>query len=276
MGHAPPVRSKESLGSDGILSANESFTFGFDVGLATPGSSNLTVDANGEPYDWTYNATPKPTYDANNASFVFGVHSGATLATCGDYAVIQTVNGSIVAPGFVGTIRLGTNGNDALPGATVKAIIAGGAGIDILSGGNGSDTLNGGNGPDALTGDNDDDRLDGGNDIDLMSGGNGNDRLFGSDGNDALDGNNGDDALDGGPRIDYCNGGTGNDTGVNCEIKISASAATVEALFAQLQTIADNSEADVEAIRQLLIDYATQAENENDLSNTLFLPLISK
>ncbi|MFN8494714.1 MAG: calcium-binding protein [Caldilineaceae bacterium] len=300
-----------ALGSDGILSPNESFTFGFDVGLAAPGSSNLTVDANGEPYDWTYNVTPKPTYDANNASFVFGVYSGVTLATCGGYSVIQTVNGSIVAPGFVGTIRVGANGNDTLTGAAGPDLMVGlngndrldgkegndllcggdgndtliggngndtldgGAGIDILSGGNGADTLNGGNGSDALTGDNEDDLLDGGNDVDVISGGNGNDRLFGSDGNDTLYGDNGDDALDGGPHTDYCNGGAGNDTGVNCETKVSASAATVEALLAQLQALADNGEVDVEAIRQLLIDYAAQAEKEND-SNTLFLPLISK
>ncbi|MFN8494720.1 MAG: hypothetical protein U0350_44370 [Caldilineaceae bacterium] len=78
-GAAQQFLSRAALGSDGILSPNESFTFGFDVGLAAPGSSNLTVDANGEPYDWTFNATPKPTYDANNASFVFGVRADNPL-----------------------------------------------------------------------------------------------------------------------------------------------------------------------------------------------------
>ena len=59
------------LGADGLLGPNESFTLGFDVGLASVGSSNLTVDANGEPWDWTPNVVPPPAYDANNASFVF-------------------------------------------------------------------------------------------------------------------------------------------------------------------------------------------------------------
>ena len=53
---------------------NESFTVSFDVGLASAASSNLTVDANGMPHDWIH-PNPPPSYDANNASFVFAVRS---------------------------------------------------------------------------------------------------------------------------------------------------------------------------------------------------------
>ncbi len=64
-----------ALGDNGFLDANETFTLTFDVGLVSAGLSDLTVDANGEPWDWTPNADPAPTYDANNASFVFAVRS---------------------------------------------------------------------------------------------------------------------------------------------------------------------------------------------------------
>jgi hypothetical protein len=61
-----------ALGADGILHSSESFTFGFDVGLASAGASTLTVDANGTPHDWIH-PNPPPSYDANNASFVFAL-----------------------------------------------------------------------------------------------------------------------------------------------------------------------------------------------------------
>ncbi len=64
-----------ALGADGILHTNESFTFRFDVGLATADISDFTVDANGMPHDWIY-PDPEPSYDANNASFVFAVTTG--------------------------------------------------------------------------------------------------------------------------------------------------------------------------------------------------------
>ncbi len=60
----------EALGADGILHMNESFTFSFDVGLADTNFADLTVDANGVPHDWVH-PDPEPSYDANNASFVF-------------------------------------------------------------------------------------------------------------------------------------------------------------------------------------------------------------
>ncbi len=63
-----------ALGSDGILHPNESFTYSFAVGLASAGASDLTVDANGVPHDWIL-PDPVPSYDANDASFVFAVNS---------------------------------------------------------------------------------------------------------------------------------------------------------------------------------------------------------
>ena len=60
----------DALGADGLLHMNESFTFSFDVGLADTNFADLTVDANGVPHDWVH-PDPEPSYDANNASFVF-------------------------------------------------------------------------------------------------------------------------------------------------------------------------------------------------------------
>ncbi|HEU4322964.1 MAG TPA: hypothetical protein VFS21_07410 [Roseiflexaceae bacterium] len=68
----------EALGTDGVLSPNESFTLSFRVGLAQAGTSGLTVDALGAPRDWL-DPEPAPTYDANNASFAFGVRSSNSL-----------------------------------------------------------------------------------------------------------------------------------------------------------------------------------------------------
>lgn len=68
----------EALGADKILSPNESVTLTFQVGLAQAGASALTVDASGTPYDWS-DPDPKPTYDAQNASFVFAVRSSNSV-----------------------------------------------------------------------------------------------------------------------------------------------------------------------------------------------------
>jgi VCBS repeat-containing protein len=83
------------------------------------------------------------------------------------------------------TVRVGSNGNDTLPGD---------AGTDLAFGQNGNDTLSG----------------LGGND--LLCGGNGNDTLSGGDGDDTLAGGAGNDRLTGGPGADRFSGGTGTDT----------------------------------------------------------------
>ena len=79
------------------------------------------------------------------------------------------------------TVRVGSNGNNTLPG---------GAGTDLAFGQNGNDTLSG----------------LGGND--LLCGGNGNDILSGGDGDDTLAGGAGSDRLTGGPGADRFSGGS--------------------------------------------------------------------
>lgn len=60
----------EVLGADGILHTFDSFTYTFQVGLADTNFADLILDANGVPHDWIH-PDPAPSYDANNASFVF-------------------------------------------------------------------------------------------------------------------------------------------------------------------------------------------------------------
>ena len=66
-----------ALGAEGMLHMNESLTFSFDIGLARPDFSSLTVDASGVPHDWIH-PDPAPSYDANNASFVFDAKEGVS------------------------------------------------------------------------------------------------------------------------------------------------------------------------------------------------------
>ncbi|MFZ1756487.1 MAG: hypothetical protein WBO46_27615 [Caldilineaceae bacterium] len=218
-----------ALGDNGLLDANESFTIGFDVGLAAADASDFTVDANGEPWDWTPDADPAPSYDANNASFVFAVTGGEVLASCGGFTVIKTAGGAITAPGFTGNIVVGTNHNDVLSGTNGPDLIVGlngkdrlmgkngddllcgGNGNDVLIGGNGNDLLDGGNGHDDLYGRGGNDTLIGGDGDDVLIGGSGEDTLLGGDGWDYLTGNNQNDVLDGGNRADLIFGGNGND-----------------------------------------------------------------
>ena len=67
-----------ALGDDGLLSVNESVTVRFSIGLAKAEISDLTIDANGMPYDWVYDAPPLDG-EAQNASFVLPVRADNPL-----------------------------------------------------------------------------------------------------------------------------------------------------------------------------------------------------
>lgn len=77
------------LGSDELLDVNESFTFVFDIGVASVQDFEFSVDANGIPFDW--NPTdPPPSGDANNASFDFALDFD-DLPVCSNATPSQTV-----------------------------------------------------------------------------------------------------------------------------------------------------------------------------------------
>ncbi|CAN5817271.1 hypothetical protein BH10CHL1_BH10CHL1_26950 [soil metagenome] len=84
-----------ALGDNGYLDPNESFTITFDVGLASAVASELTLAANGEPWQWLPNVEPAPSYDANNANFVFAVNPTDTTPPAATIMLSAAKNGSV-------------------------------------------------------------------------------------------------------------------------------------------------------------------------------------
>ena len=229
-----------------------------------PGNGALTLNADGA---FTY--APQAGF-AGNDRFTYVARDGNAIsnlaavtitvnastgpfATCGGYDVFERAPGVYEAPGFAGTLLVGTSrydwiigtngpdlilglqGPDDLWGRNGNDVICGGDGVDIIQGGNGDDILYGDEHPDWLIGDNGNDTLFGGNGWDDLDGNNGQDTLYGEDGYDVLlggtggddlyggngpddlYGENGNDALNGGSGNDFCLGGAGNDTITACE-----------------------------------------------------------
>jgi VCBS repeat-containing protein len=108
----------------------------------------------------------------------------AVAGRTGTAVLMVTVSDGQASGSVQVTVRVGSNGNNTLPG---------GAGTDLAFGQNGNDSLSG----------------LGGND--LLCGGNGNDILSGGDGDDTLAGGAGNDRLTGGPGADRFSGGIGTD-----------------------------------------------------------------
>ena len=109
----------------------------------------------------------------------------------------------MIAPGWSGAIKVGTNGNNTLTGGNGPDLMLGLAGNDLLKGQGGDDLLCGGDGTDLVQGFAGNDSLDGGAGVDVLNGGAGDfDQLVGGDGNDTL--------LDG-DGVATAQGGAGND-----------------------------------------------------------------
>ena len=141
--------------------------------------------------------------DATPASYTWTVQTLTVVATCGPITVYRNAQGQLVAPGWVGTIRLGTAANNTINGASGPDLILGLGGNDALDGKAGDDLICGGDGVDLLTGAAGNDTLDGGAGNDVLNSGTGDfDSLSGGEGNDIL--------LDGDGVISAL-GGPGND-----------------------------------------------------------------
>ena len=113
--------------------------------------------------------------------------------------------------GTIGSVIVGSSGDDVIHGTPGDDVLSGGAGNDLIYGYAGDDLLDGGVGNDRLFGGAGDDTLLGGAGNDQLHGGSGNDDLLGGTGNDQLHGDSGNDRLDGGPGNDLVDGGTGAD-----------------------------------------------------------------
>lgn len=112
--------------------------------------------------------------------------AGTVVGVCGGYTVYQTGN-SYSAPGWSGTIKVGTNANNTINGTSGTDLLVGLGGNDKLYGKGGDDVICGSDGNDLIEGANGNDYLEGGNGNDLLRGGSGDyDVLFGGDGNDGI------------------------------------------------------------------------------------------
>jgi Ca2+-binding RTX toxin-like protein len=123
---------------------------------------------------------------------------------------ITVSDGSLMSTRVL-TVKVGTNGVDAINGTARADVLFGLDGVDALNGLGGNDLLCGGKGVDALNGGNGDDTLLGGPGKDTLKGGSDDDGLFGGSGNDWLFGDNGADRLGGGAGSDSFSGGAGED-----------------------------------------------------------------
>ncbi len=160
----------------------------------------------------TPSMTPTPTTTATNTPGLSTATPTATpvvppgstfIGTCGPITVYRNAQGQLVAPGWVGTIKVGSNGNNTIVGGTGPDLMLGLGGNDSLDGKAGDDLLCAGNGNDLLTGASSNDYLDGGIGNDVLNSGTGDfDTLIAGEGNDVL--------LDGDGVISAL-GGPGND-----------------------------------------------------------------
>ncbi|MCP4361462.1 MAG: tandem-95 repeat protein, partial [Chloroflexi bacterium] len=173
--------------------------------------------------------------DTATVTVTVNATTGVPFATCGGFDIFEVTAGEYDAPGFSGTLIVGSENQDYLHGTSGSDlilgldgpdyifgrgdndIICGGNGFDIIYGQRGNDTLYGDNQGDWLIGGRGQDTLYGGAGYDLLIGNRGADDLFGGDGPDDLYGQRGDDNLDGGDGYDFCKGGQGTDMLYSCE-----------------------------------------------------------
>ncbi|MEZ4664067.1 MAG: choice-of-anchor Q domain-containing protein [Caldilineaceae bacterium] len=167
-----------------------------DTPTNTPASPTATPTDTPIPPTATATNTPAlPTATATPAGTVVGV--------CGTITVYRNAAGKLVAPGWSGTIKVGTNGANTINGSNGPDLMLGLGGNDKLDGKGGDDLLCGGDGVDLLTGGGSNDLLDGGNGNDVLNGGTGDyDVLVAGDGNDTLLDGDGVLAVQGGPGND--------------------------------------------------------------------------
>jgi N-acetylneuraminic acid mutarotase len=150
------------------------------------------------------NTPPTPTATATNPPIGPTPTSiGTLIADCGSISVYRNAGGNLVAPGWTGTLKVGTSGKNTITGTSGRDLLLGLDDNDKLDGKGGDDLLCGGDGVDLLTGAAGNDQLYGGTGNDVLNSGTGDyDTVIGGDGNDTL--------LDG-DGVSSAQGGPGND-----------------------------------------------------------------
>jgi len=163
---------------------------------STPLSTSTPVPPTATPTATVVPPTTTPTSQPTPVGTVIGV--------CGPITVYRNAAGKLTAPGWSGTIKVGTSGANTINGTSGRDLMLGLGGNDRLDGKGGDDLLCGGDGVDLLTGAAGNDYLDGGAGNDVINGGAGSyDTLVAGEGNDIL--------LDG-DGVLTAQGGPGNDT----------------------------------------------------------------
>ena len=126
--------------------------------------------------------------------------------------IVLADGSSISKKELMGSLMIGSNGDDNLLGGNYNDKLNAGSGNDVLKGGSGNDTLYAGSGNDVLKGGFGNDTLYAGSGNDVLKGGFGNDTLYAGSGNDVLEGGEGNDILNAGAGNDIAKGGLGSDT----------------------------------------------------------------
>lgn len=175
-------------------------------GVATPATLSVTggnPDGTGNFTATCSSATDNAGNSSSPVSASYTVSSpGTVVESCGGYTVYRNGN-TYIAPGWTGTIKVGTNSNNTLTGGNGPDLILGLGGNDLITGNGGNDVACGGTGADLLLGLDGNDFLDGGANDDVLNGGNGDyDQLIAGAGDDTL--------LDG-DGVQTAQGGAGND-----------------------------------------------------------------
>lgn len=188
------------------LSGNAGFECSLDNGAfaACPSPQNYSNLAEGSHTFRVRAVDGAGQRDTTPAEYTWTVQTLTVVATCGPITVYRNAQGQLVAPGWTGTIKLGTSGNNTIAGGSGRDLMLGLGGNDNLDGKAGDDLLCGGDGVDLVTGAAGNDVLEGGAGNDVLNGGTGDfDNLSAGDGNDVL--------LDGDGVIN-AQGGPGTDT----------------------------------------------------------------
>jgi len=166
--------------------------------INTPTNTTVPPTATNTPTN-----TAVPPTATNTAVPPTATPIGTLIGTCGPITVYRNAQGNLVAPGWSGTIKVGTNGANTITGTNGRDLLLGLGGNDVLDGQDGDDLLCSGEGSDLLRGGTGNDLLDAGMGNDVLNGGTGDqDTLSGGAGNDIL--------LDG-DGVASAQGGAGND-----------------------------------------------------------------
>ena len=192
-------------------------------GTGVGATMNLTVaDVDTAAGSLTLSATSSNRTLVPNANISFGGSGQMRTMTLraaegqsGTANITITLRDGALKSTEIVTVKVGTNGANAITGTQRTDVLFGLGGADVLGGEGAADLLCSGDGVDVVEGQGGDDALFGGTGRDVLRGGKGDDRLSGGGGEDELYGEEGADTMSGGSGADRFSGGSGTDTAMD-------------------------------------------------------------